>query len=156
MTNSLFLRWIARVMIPVLLLFSLFLLLRGHNLPGGGFVGGLVAAGSIVLVVLSEGPDEVRRRLNIDPLRAMFYGLLISIIAGLSGLLIGSQFLTAIWFKPVIQGIGKLELGTPALFDVGVYVVVFCVTSAIIMAMAEEGEIEERSEESDVPTMGSD
>ena len=142
MTGSLFFQFLARLMMPVLLLFSLFLLLRGHNQPGGGFVGGLVGSSSIILMTLAYGADEVRQRLRIDFLRAMFYGLAIALIAGVIGFVTGIAFQDALWWKPFIQGLGRLELGTPLLFDVGVYIVVFSVTSSIVMNLAEEGERE--------------
>lgn len=142
MTRSLFFKYLARLMLPVLLLFSLFLLLRGHNQPGGGFVGGLVGSSSIILMTLAYGADEVRQRLRIDFLRAMFYGLAIALISGCVGFIAGIAFQDALWWKPFIQGIGRLELGTPLLFDVGVYVVVFSATSSIVMHMAEESERE--------------
>jgi multicomponent Na+:H+ antiporter subunit B len=140
MTDSVFFKFLARLMMPVLLLFSLVLLLRGHHQPGGGFVGGLVGSSSIILMTLAYGADEVRERLRIDFLRAMFYGLALSALAGLLGLIFGAAFQDAFWWKPYLQGIGRLELGTPLVFDVGVYVVVFSVTSSIVMSMAEEGE----------------
>lgn len=144
MTQSMFFKFLTRMMLPILLLFSLMLLLRGHNQPGGGFVGGLVGAGSIALLTLAYGAGEVREKLRIDFLRAMFFGLLIAAAAGVVGLLNGQAFQDAIWWKPFIQGVGRLELGTPLLFDIGVYVVVFSITSSIVMNMAEEGEREDR------------
>lgn len=140
MTDSVFFKFLARLMMPVLLLFSLVLLLRGHNQPGGGFVGGLVGSSSIILMTLAYGADEVRERLRIDFLRAMFYGLALAAVAGLLGLIFGAAFQDAFWWKSYLQGIGQLELGTPLVFDAGVYVVVFSVTSSIVMSMAEEGE----------------
>lgn len=140
MTRSVFFRFVARVMLPVLIVFSLMLMLRGHNEAGGGFVGGLVASSGVILMTLAYGPDEVRQRLKIDFLRLMFFGLLIVLFAGLLGLIIDGTFLQAEWWKPVIQGIGRLELGTPLLFDIGVYIIVLSVTSSIVMSMAEEGE----------------
>lgn len=140
MTRSVFFRFVARVMLPVLIVFSLMLMLRGHNEAGGGFVGGLVASSGVILMTLAYGPDEVRQRLKIDFLRLMFFGLLIVLFAGLLGLIIDGNFLQAEWWKPVIQGFGRLELGTPLLFDIGVYIIVLSVTSSIVMSMAEEGE----------------
>lgn len=140
MTNSMFFKFLARAMMPVLLMLSLMLMLRGHNQPGGGFVGGLVASSSIILMTLAYGPDQVREKLRIDFLRAMFVGLLLAAISGVVGLIVGVAFQDALWWKPLIRGIGRLELGTPLLFDIGVYIVVFSVTSSIVMAMAEEGE----------------
>lgn len=140
MTHSMFFKFLARAMMPVLLMFSLMLMLRGHNQPGGGFVGGLVASSSIILMTLAYGPDQVRERLRIDFLRAMFFGLMLAAISGVVGLIVGVAFQDALWWKPLIRGIGRLEIGTPLLFDIGVYIVVFSVTSSIVMAMAEEGE----------------
>jgi multicomponent Na+:H+ antiporter subunit B len=140
MTKSMFFRFLASIMLPILLMFSLALLLRGHNQPGGGFVGGLVASSGIILMTLAYGPDEVRSRLRIDFLRSMFYGLGIAAVSGVVGLIFGIAFQDALWWKPIIRGIGRLELGTPLIFDIGVYIVVFSVTSSIVMAMAEEGE----------------
>lgn len=140
MINSLFFKFLVRLMMPVLLLFSIALLLRGHNLPGGGFVGGLVGAGSIVMMTLAYGADEVRERLRIDFLRLMFFGIGVAAIAGVLGLVFGGSFMEGLWWKPFIRGIGRLEVGTPLLFDIGVYIAVFSVTSSIVMSMAEEGE----------------
>ena len=70
MRDSLILRTATRLLMPLLLLFSLFELLRGHNEPGGGFVGGLLAAGSLCLYLLAHGPEATRRVLRIDPIRA--------------------------------------------------------------------------------------
>ena len=140
MTNSMFFKFLARAMMPVLLLFSLTLMLRGHNQPGGGFVGGLVASSSIILMTLAYGPDQVREKLRIDFLRSILVGLTLAVISGIVGLIMGIAFQDALWWKPLIRGIGRLELGTPLLFDIGVYIVVFSVTSSIVMAMAEEGE----------------
>jgi multicomponent Na+:H+ antiporter subunit B len=142
-TNSIFFKFVARVMAPVLILFSVFLLLRGHNAPGGGFVGGLVAAGSIVLMTLAYGPDEMRKRLRIDFLRAMFYGILLAAGAGLFGLVFGDSFQQVFFWSPFIRGVGRLEISTPMIFDIGVYIVVVGVTSSIVMAMADEGERED-------------
>ena len=140
MIESVLLRFAARAMMPVLILLSLFLLLRGHNQPGGGFIGGLVASGSIILMTLAYGPDKVRQRLRIDMARAMLYGILLALCAGLIGLLLGGAFQEAEWWKPFLRGIGRLEVGTPLLFDIGVYIVVFGTTATIVTNMAEEGE----------------
>ncbi|HRE46676.1 MAG TPA: MnhB domain-containing protein [Aggregatilineales bacterium] len=151
MIDSMFLRFMARVMTPVLLLFSFYFMLRGHNEPGGGFIGGLVAASAIVLLALAFGAKTTRERIQIDFLRTMFFGVGIAAIAGLLGLIFRGTFLTALWQKPEIPSLGKLELGTPALFDFGVYITVIGVTSAIVLAMAEEGEKPWTPEDDDPP-----
>lgn len=143
MTTSIFFRFVARIMAPVLVLFSIYLMLRGHNAPGGGFIGGLVASGAVVLLTLGYGADEVRKRLRVDFLRVMFFGLLLSVAAGTYGLIAGDAFQQVFWWDPFIRGIGTIEISTPMIFDIGVYVVVVGVTSAIVMAMAEESERED-------------
>ena len=134
--RSLILRTSAWLMIPVLLLFSIFLLLRGHNEPGGGFVGGLVAASAVLLQMIASGPDEVRRLIPFDVRLLLPAGLLIALLSGLPALLSGQPFLTGVWVTlPVLGG---LKLGTPVIFDVGVYLVVLGITVQIILSMAEE------------------
>ncbi len=142
MSESGLLKLVARVMMPILLMFSLFLLLRGHNQPGGGFIGGLVASSGIILLTLAYGAYEVRERLRIDTTRAMMAGVFLALIAGLIGLVLGGAFQDAYWWKPFIRGIGRLEIGTPLLFDIGVYLAVFGMVSTIVIYMAEEGERE--------------
>ena len=134
--RSLILRTSAWLMIPVLLLFSIFLLLRGHNEPGGGFVGGLVAASAVLLQMIASGPGEVRRLIPFDVRLLLPAGLLIALLSGLPALLSGQPFLTGVWVTlPVLGG---LKLGTPVIFDVGVYLVVLGITVQIILSMAEE------------------
>ena len=134
--RSLILRTSAWLMIPVLLLFSIFLLLRGHNEPGGGFVGGLVAASAVLLQMIASGPDEVRRLIPFDVRLLLPAGLLIALLSGLPALVSGQPFLAGVWVTlPVLGG---LKLGTPVIFDVGVYLVVLGITVQIILSMAEE------------------
>lgn len=139
MTPSVFFKFLARAMMPVLVLFSIALLLRGHNHPGGGFVSGLVAATGVILLTLADGPEVVRSRLRIDFLRGAFFGLLIAFSAGMIGLVFEGDFLKSIYYSQRTPNLGVLELSTPLLFDIGVYVLVFSVTSAIVMGMEEEG-----------------
>ncbi|HRI55637.1 MAG TPA: Na+/H+ antiporter subunit B [Anaerolineae bacterium] len=134
--KSLVLRTSTWLMIPVLLLFSIFLLLRGHNAPGGGFVGGLVAASAVLLQLIATGPVEVRRLIPFDIKLLMPVGLLVAVLSGLPALALGQPFLTGVWVNlPIGDG---LKLGTPAVFDVGVYLVVLGIAVQIILSMAEE------------------
>jgi|DewCreStandDraft_5_1066085.scaffolds.fasta_scaffold00372_35 multicomponent Na+:H+ antiporter subunit B len=122
-----------RALLPLLLLFSIFLLLRGHHAPGGGFVGGLVAAAVVALYALAYGATAAHRLLRLSPRGLIAAGLLTALGSGLVGPLTGAPFLTGRWIK-----VGHLELGTPLLFDVGVYLVVIGVTLWIILTLAEE------------------
>lgn len=138
--KSLILQTATRFMFPLLLLFSLFLLLRGHNDPGGGFVGGLVAASAFALFALSYDVPAARRALGFDPQWPISIGLLIALASGAWSLAFGwppfaHRFA---WGEVTAPAWGKLHLGTPLLFDLGVYLVVLGVTLTIILTLAEE------------------
>ena len=125
-----------RVLMPLLLLFALFLLLRGHNEPGGGFVGGLVVAASFVLYAMAYGVDAGRRALLVDPSRLLGGGLLIAFISGVPAVLVGRPFMTALWMK---VGVGSrvVDVGTPLVFDVGVFCAVIGVVLTIVFTLAD-------------------
>ncbi len=135
-TQSLILSTATRYLLPLLLLFSFFLLLRGHNEPGGGFVGGLVAAAAFALYALAMDVKAAREILKVDPRVLIAAGVLTAASSGLLSLLTGKPFLTALWLKQPLPVLGKV--GTPLLFDVGVYLLVLGVTLMIIFALVEE------------------
>lgn len=122
-----------RYLLPLLLLFSFFLLLRGHNEPGGGFVGGLVAAAALALYALATSVTEAQRLLRIELRTLIGIGLLTALFAGLIGLMRGMPLLTGLWSSQPVPAIGKV--GTPLLFDVGVYLVVIGVTLKILFTL---------------------
>ena len=133
MTRSLILRTATRILVPLMLLFSVFLLLRGHDAPGGGFVGGLVVAAAYSLHAIAYGPRETRRLLRADPRSLIGAGLLLALASALVGPFAGRPFFTGLW-----GSVGGLALSTPFVFDVGVYVVVSGVTLTIVLGLAEE------------------
>ena len=130
--NSPILRTATRLLMPLLLLFAVFLLLRGHNEPGGGFVGGLVAAAAFALYGIAFGVQRARQALLVNPLTLLGAGLLIALASGLPAVFRGQPYLTALWPS------GPVALGTPALFDVGVFLVVAGVVLMMIFSLAEE------------------
>jgi multicomponent Na+:H+ antiporter subunit B len=134
--HSLILATAIRLLLPLMLLFSLFLLLRGHNEPGGGFVGGLVVAAAFALYTLAHGEKEGRRMLRVAPLQLVATGLLIALTSGLLPLLAGQPFLTALWSSFPAPVIG--HAGTPLLFDLGVYLLVAGMSLLIIFTLMEE------------------
>ena len=142
MTRSLILVAASRVLMPLLLLYALFLLWRGHNAPGGGFVGGLVAASAFVLYSLTAGVDAGRQALRVDPLTLLSVGLGVALISGLPGLLAGGTFMTAVWGTGEFGDL-QLTLGTPLLFDVGVFLAVLGVVLTIVFTLAEAARAEE-------------
>ncbi len=137
--DSLILRTAARIIMPLQLAFSIVLLIRGHNEPGGGFIGGLVAACGIALHGVAFGIPAARRLLRVPPPRLIGIGLLIAVLSGLPGLFQGLPFLTGLWDGSVPTLLaGPLKFGTPLLFDAGVYLVVAGIALHLVFTMAED------------------
>jgi multicomponent Na+:H+ antiporter subunit B len=135
--TSLILQTTARYLTPLLLIFSVFLFWRGHNQPGGGFAGGLVAAVPFAIFSIAFGSAEARRVLHAEPHVLIATGLLTALTSGLLGLFAGDPFLTSSWGSLRLPGFPALDLGTPLLFDLGVYLLVIGVTLSIIFALEE-------------------
>ncbi len=136
--NSLILSTATRFLLPLLLLFSIFVLLRGHNEPGGGFIGGLIAAAAFALHAIATDVRRARRTLQGDPRTLIAAGLLAALGSGIIGLIAGRPFMTGFWVTLHIPLLEELHIGTPLLFDGGVYLVVLGVTLTIIFSLAEE------------------
>lgn len=117
--NSLILKVGSQVILPFAIALSLYLLWRGHNEPGGGFVGGLIAAAGYATYVLPRGYSALKKVLPIDTLQLLALGLGAAGISGLAGLAGDTAYLTHAW-----TDIGSIALGTALLFDIGVYLTV--------------------------------
>lgn len=134
--KSLILSVTARALLPLLLLFSLFQLVRGHNEPGGGFIGGLVAAAAFVLYAIAYNVPAARKALRISPRALVAAGLILALGSGIVSLFLGQPFLTGQWGSTPLPIIGKL--GSPLVFDIGVFLtVVGSVLTTIFAAMEE-------------------
>ena len=135
--TSLILRTAVRLLLPLLLLFSVFLFLRGHDEPGGGFAGGLVAASAFALYSISHDAQAAREVLHVDPRMFISGGLLLALASSLPALLSGRPFLTGSWGYFIIPGMGRVEIGTPIIFELGVYFLVTGVTLLIVFSLEE-------------------
>jgi multicomponent Na+:H+ antiporter subunit B len=135
--NSLLLGVLVRLLTPVLLLSSLFLLLRGHDLPGGGFIGGLVAATALILMGISMGSGRLSKSLKIRPATLMGWGLLVAAGSALPGALVYGVLFKGVWWEVPFFG-GPLKTGTPVVFDVGVYLVVVGMVTAIYLSLEDD------------------
>lgn len=138
MSDSIILRTAVRLLVPVLGLLSLMILLRGHNEPGGGFIGGLLAAGAVALLQLAEGCAAARRLLRVDPRTIVAAGLLTAVASALAGLATGGALLQGLWWTTPVPGVGKVS--TVLLFDVGVYLVVVGTALLIVLELARDRE----------------
>lgn len=123
-------------LLPLLLLFSFFILLRGHYLPGGGFVGGLIASIAYVLYAYANGLEDTKKILFFHPGFLMPVGLLLAFLSGLAPMVLsGLPFMTGLWFPEPLEVIGNV--GSALFFDIGVYLVVVGVTLTIIFTISE-------------------
>nr|WP_204339600.1 Na(+)/H(+) antiporter subunit B [Rhizobium leguminosarum] len=138
--NTLIFRTVAPFLTALMLLFSVFVLLRGHNEPGGGFIGGLIAASGLAIYGIARGVGAVRRALLFHPLSIAGFGLLLSTAAGLLSILFAVPFMTGLWIYPTLFG-AEVPLSSVMLFDVGVYLVVLGAITSIALAL-EEKEVE--------------
>lgn len=138
--NSTILKTATRALLPIFLLASLLILWRGHNEPGGGFIGGLMAVIAVALYAIAAGPSEARKALRFDPLSIAGIGLLAATAAGLWGLAQHGSFLQGVWPFYGPNEAGKLEglpVGSVLLFDTGVYLTVLGGVSAILFALED-------------------
>ena len=131
-THPLLLRVVSQGLLPLALLVSVYLFFRGHNLPGGGFVAGLVTAVALILQYIAHGADWVKPRLNIQFSALIASGILIAWLTGAFSGLFGRPFLTS-WFDyfdlPVL---GQIEIASAMAFDLGVYLTVVGSTLMIL------------------------
>jgi len=130
--KSVIFRTTAHIVIGIMLLFSLYLLLRGHNDPGGGFIGALIAVIAFALMIFAESAEYVRQRIHFSPGLIAVLGVGISLFSGLFALSLNRPFLSGIWWEKI------LPMGTPLLFDVGVYLAVFGAVLSILLRIVEE------------------
>jgi multicomponent Na+:H+ antiporter subunit B len=119
--NSIILQIAQRYVRYLLLFFALFALLRGHNHPGGGFIAGLLAGLSLVMKGFAYDIEIVARQMKWSPNRFMALGLLLIILSTLPSLIHGLSFMKGYWLQFVIPLIGDVKVGTPLLFDTGVF-----------------------------------
>lgn len=135
--HSLILGATARIFFVVMLIASLWILVRGHNEPGGGFIGGLVGAAAFITLALATDVAATRRRLRLHPVVLMSCGLVMACVSGLPGLLFDRSYLHHQWITVPI-GITDLKLGTTLIFDIGVYLVVVGGVLAFMFRLYEE------------------
>ena len=136
--NSLIFRTIAPLLVVVMLVFSVFVMLRGHNEPGGGFIGGLIAASAIAIYGMAAGPVTVRAALKVDPLAIAGLGVVIAALSGMLSLAYELPFLTGLWGTFRIWD-AEVAIATPTMFDIGVYFVVLGTISSVALGL-EEGD----------------
>ncbi|SFU83673.1 monovalent cation/H+ antiporter subunit A [Halomonas korlensis] len=129
---------ISQAILPLALLVSAFIFLRGHNLPGGGFIAGLITAVALILVYMSRGVEWVQQRLDFPYQPVAVAGVAIATLTGLGSWLFGRPFLTSAFGYFKLPLVGEFELATAMLFDLGVFL---AVVGATLMILANLGKL---------------
>ncbi|WP_054859449.1 Na(+)/H(+) antiporter subunit B [Gracilibacillus sp. JCM 18860] len=138
-TNDLILRTMTVLISFILLGFAVYLLLAGHNAPGGGFVGGLMTSAAILLMYMAYGGEKALSKiLPLNYRLLISIGLLIALVTGLGSFLFGQPFLSQTFGYFHFPIFGEVELATALLFDLGVYLTVIGVTLTIITNISED------------------
>ena len=125
-------------LLPVTIILSLLVFYRGHNEPGGGFIGGLMASAGFIFYAMAFDTQAALKKLIMSPLSLIVAGLSIAVISTIPALFVGNPFFTGEWISLQIPFAGTLKLGTPLLFDLGVYLTVWGIMLMIIFNIMEE------------------
>ena len=136
------------------LLFSLFLLFAGHNAPGGGFVGGLVAGAAFVLRFVQGGTDEVRRTTPLSWAAMVGIGLVVTVTTGAAAWLRGGEFLKSGKLAFDLPLLGTVKTTSALVFDIGVYLVVVGLVVGMLLALGQKDSEHPAGEASDAVTDG--
>ncbi|MBT8454644.1 MAG: Na+/H+ antiporter subunit B [Rhodobacteraceae bacterium] len=136
--NSIILLAGTRLLVALLLVFSIFMLLRGHNTPGGGFIGGLIGATGFVVYAIACGTEQARLALRVPPENVAMVGLGIALFAGVMAIFFGDAFFTGQWlFIGATEDDKGLPLSSVLVFDIGVYMVVMGSILTLTFALEE-------------------
>ncbi len=137
--NTVILHTAALALLPLQLLFSVFLLLRGHDEPGGGFIAGLVASGAMVLYLFAHGVPATRKIMRFEPRDLLGAGLFLGVISAFPALMLGQPFMTAQWWIFDLFGT-EIKLSTVLIFDIGVYLAVIGTILTVVVSLTEAEE----------------
>ncbi|SFC71910.1 monovalent cation/H+ antiporter subunit A [Massilia yuzhufengensis] len=127
-----------RFLLPVMGVIAVYFFMRGHNLPGGGFVAGLIFATALIVQYMVAGTDWVESHLRLRPHRWIGWGLVTACVTGLGAWLFGYPFLTSHTAHVTLPLLGELHLPSAFVFDLGVFLVVVGTTMLILVALAHQ------------------
>lgn len=137
-TESPIFKSVSVVVFFIVNLFAIYLLFRGHNLPGGGFIAGVATSVAIILLSFGLGLEGVHRILRSDPIRLATWGFLLAVLSGVLPMFFGKPFLYMFNYKAYdVPVIGEFYIGTPLSFDIGIYLVVVGVITKVVFVIAE-------------------
>ncbi len=136
-TNDIIFQTATKVVVFIIILYSLHLFFSGHYTPGGGFIGGLMTAGALVLLLLAFDIKTVVNIIQVDYIKLIAVGLLFAVLTGIGSFFFKVPFLTHTFSYVDLPFLGETALATAVLFDLGVYLVVIGVTMTIIQTIGE-------------------
>lgn len=137
--TEIYLRLVDLILTPIIIMIAVMLFLRGHDLPGGGFIAGLVVASAIELTILARGAKVTRERYGPWLVPLIGFGLSVAVVAALIGMY-GGGFFRGIWVEFYVGG-EKIKFGTPQLFDLGVMFVVIGMAITYLLRLSEAAEV---------------
>ncbi|MCA1009332.1 Na(+)/H(+) antiporter subunit B [Halobacillus halophilus] len=137
-TNDIILRATTTLIAFIILGFSIYLFFAGHNAPGGGFIGGLMTSAAFVLMYMAYGIRSMEKILPINFRYIIPAGLIIALGTGIGSFIFGQPFLSQTYAYFQLPILGKTELATALLFDLGVYLTVVGITMTIILTIAND------------------
>jgi len=136
-TNDVIFQTATKVVVFIIIIYSLHLFFSGHYTPGGGFIGGLMTSSAFVLLLLAFDIKTVVNTLQLDYIKLTAVGLLIAVLTGIGSFAFNVPFLTHTFSYVELPFLGETALATAVLFDLGVYLVVIGVTMTIIQTIGE-------------------
>jgi len=139
--HQLILQIVSRPLLPLILLVAVYIFLRGHNLPGGGFIAGLITALALVLQYLANGIQWTQRRLSLNYTAVTAVGLLLATLTGLASWWFEHPFLTSSFSHVHWPLVGEFELASAMAFDLGVFLAVVGVVMLILAHLGKLGEV---------------
>lgn len=134
--KTLILSTVIKILIPIFLGFAIYMFFRGHNQPGGGFIAGLIASIPFMLYTMAFGVDKTNEIFKLRPMFMATLGLLLSAMSGVYAMIMQLPFMTSLWIPEKVAIVGKI--GTPILFDLGVFFVVSGVVLKITFLLTKE------------------
>jgi multicomponent Na+:H+ antiporter subunit A len=146
--RSLVLEVVTRLLFHAVVVFSVFLLFAGHNQPGGGFAGGLVAGLALALRYLAGGRYELGEAAPVDPGLLLGLGLLLAGGTGVAGLLLGAEVLQSALLEATVPVLGDVKVVTTLVFDIGVYLVVVGLALDVLHSLGAE--LDRKEEDDDI------
>jgi multicomponent Na+:H+ antiporter subunit A len=131
-----------RAVFHTIVLFSIFMLFAGHNAPGGGFIGGLIAAAAVVLRATAEGPSSIRELLPVEAETMLGLGVLLATLTGVAGFAIDGAFLASGVVELDLPLLGHIKMTSVLVFDIGVYLVVLGLGVVLVRTLGGDVDVE--------------